>query len=93
MLDPGLLTIICIVIAIVWVVQFGQLMSLDDKSFPGPYDKIIWVAVFVLAVPLAPFGFLAWKSTYKSYKDAERASQGTANPTWPKLSGSATDTE
>jgi hypothetical protein len=68
-----------LIIAIFWIVQFAQLMSLDDKCFPSRHDKIIWAAAFVLASPLAPFGFLAWKRVYRSYKTVERASLSTAS--------------
>lgn len=44
-----------------WIYQFIGLMTLDDKSFPGRYDKVIWAAVFILLFPLAPIAFLYWK--------------------------------
>ena len=59
-----------LVLAVFWIVQFASFMVLDDKSFPGTYDKLIWGAVFVLAFPLAPFAFIVWKSAYKSYVKA-----------------------
>jgi len=93
MQDLSPFAIVGLIIAVFWLVQFAQLMSLDDKSFPGTYDKIIWGIVFVFAAPLAPFAFLIWKGVYKSYKAAERVSRATERTsraieysTWPKIS-------
>lgn len=47
--------------AIFWLYQFVQLMLLEDDLFPGPYDKLVWGAAFVILAPLAPFAFLMWK--------------------------------
>ena len=87
MIDPGLSLFLVIAIAITWVVQFAQLMCLDDKSFPGAHDKPIWGFVFVLAAPLAPFAFMAWKYTYVSYKSAERDKRqaDAPLPSWPGI--------
>jgi hypothetical protein len=55
---------------IFWIVQFVQLMLLEDDLFPGPYDKLVWAAAFVILAPLAPFAFLAWKSARSSERKA-----------------------
>ena len=68
--DPSQWIVAYLVLAIFWIVQFASFMVLDDKSFPGTYDKLIWGAVFVLAFPVAPFAFIVWKSAYKSYVKA-----------------------
>ena len=68
--DPSQWIVAYLVLAIFWIVQFASFMVLDDKSFPGTYDKLIWGAVFVLAFPVAPFAFIVWKSAYKSYLKA-----------------------
>ena len=68
--DPSQWIVTYLVLAIFWIVQFASFMVLDDKSFPGTYDKLIWGAVFVLAFPVAPFAFIVWKSAYKSYLKA-----------------------
>ena len=65
--DPSQWIIAYLVLAVLWIVQFASLMVMDDKFFPGTYDKPIWGAAFLLAFPLAPFAFLVWKSAYKSY--------------------------
>jgi hypothetical protein len=44
-----------------WIYQFVELMRLDDNSFSGRYDKMIWGAAFILLFPLAPIAFLYWK--------------------------------
>jgi len=68
--DVGLLAIfyggVGVLIAIIWIYQFVQLMLLSDPDFPGKYDKILWVVAFCVAIPVAPFAFLWWKSTYRS---------------------------
>lgn len=48
--------------AVFWVVQFVHLMSLDAAVLPGPHDRLVWGAVFVLLWVLAPFAFLVWKN-------------------------------
>jgi hypothetical protein len=57
---------VALLIALVWIYQFIQLMLLSDVDFPGRHDKILWVAAFVLAPPVAPFAFLWWKAAYRS---------------------------
>ncbi|MEX0653155.1 MAG: hypothetical protein WD534_07835 [Phycisphaeraceae bacterium] len=44
-----------------WLVHFVDLMASPPQRFPGPHDKPIWAAVFILLVPLAPFAFWLWK--------------------------------
>ena len=72
--DPSGLFVMYLVVAVVWVIQFAGFMVLDDKTFPGTYDKLIWGAAFILAFPVAPFAFIVWKSALKSYVAAERKS-------------------
>jgi hypothetical protein len=74
--DPSPLFVISLIVAVVWVIQFASFMVLDDKSFPGRSDKLIWGAAFIFAFPVAPFAFLVWKSALKSYVAAERQSDG-----------------
>jgi len=52
-----------------WVEKFVELMPLEDRYFPGRFDKIIWAGMFVLVAPLAPFAFQVWKTA----RTAERA--------------------
>jgi len=59
---------------------FAWFMVLDDKSFPGPHDKLVWVTAFLLAFPVAPFVFMVWNNARKSYFSAARASDETINP-------------
>jgi hypothetical protein len=48
--------------AILWVVQFMDLMTMPDDEFPGRFDKALWVLVFlVLSVLVAPIAFGLWK--------------------------------
>jgi hypothetical protein len=54
--------ILFLAIAWLWLKQFVWLMMLDDKTFPGKYDKLIWGAAFVFLFVLAPFAFIMWKS-------------------------------
>ena len=68
--DPSPWIIAYLALAVLWVVQFASFMVLEDKTFPGTYDKLIWGAAFLLAFPVAPFAFIVWKSAYKSYLKA-----------------------
>ena len=76
--DPTPLFFLYLIIAVFWIIQFAGFMLLDDKSFPGAYDKWIWGAVFILAFPVAPFAFMMWKSALKSYVAADMES-GASN--------------
>jgi len=60
----GLLAFLLIFLALawLWIKQFVWLMMLEDKSFPGKYDKLIWGAAFVFLFVLAPFAFILWRS-------------------------------
>ena len=53
--DPSPWIIAYLALAVLWVVQFASFMVLEDKTFPGTYDKLIWGAAFLLAFPVAPF--------------------------------------
>ena len=72
--DPSPFFVLYLIVAVVWVVQFAGFMVLDDKTFPGTYDKLIWGAAFILVFPVAPFAFIVWKSALKSYVAAGRKS-------------------
>ena len=60
-------------LAVFWLVQFVQLMLLEDEYFPGPLDKLVWGAAFVVLPPLAPFAFLMWKGARTGERQAPRA--------------------
>lgn len=75
--DTSPLIIIYLILAVVWIIQFAGFMLLDDKSFPGAFDKLIWGAAFILAFPVAPFAFILWKKALRSYVAAERKSGGS----------------
>jgi NADH:ubiquinone oxidoreductase subunit 6 (subunit J) len=64
----AIILVAALVIAIFWLYQFVQMMLLEDRWFPGRFDKPLWVAVFVLVFPLAPFAFLMWKAGYRAEK-------------------------
>lgn len=70
-----LFLLVPLVVAIVWIVQFVQLMLLEDDLFPGAHDKLGWIAAFVILAPLAPFAFLMWKGA----RTAERKTLGQAD--------------
>jgi hypothetical protein len=58
----GLLyALIVLVLLVLWVWQFVQLMLLEDDLFPGRNDKALWVAAFVVVLPLTPVAFMLWK--------------------------------
>jgi hypothetical protein len=61
-----------IALAWVWIKQFVWMMALDESSFPGKNDKIIWGASFIILPLFAPFAFIMWKSAWKEYQKAER---------------------
>lgn len=48
-----------------WSYQLVQLMLMPDEDFPGRFDKVTWGAIFILAMPLAPFVFLFWRGAHK----------------------------
>jgi uncharacterized membrane protein YagU involved in acid resistance len=72
MLGTVILVILLFALVWVWLKQFVWMMALDDGSFPGKYDKLIWSAVFIILLPLAPFAFAMWKIAWKEYWRAER---------------------
>jgi hypothetical protein len=52
--------VVLLPLIIFWLFQFVGLMSLPDNRFPGRFDKVLWVSVFVLIAPLAPMAFYVW---------------------------------
>jgi hypothetical protein len=69
---PILILVVVAVIALCyfWLEKFVEMMLLEDRDFPGRFDKILWFAVFTMVAPLAPFAFRIWKSA----RTAEHAS-------------------
>jgi type VI protein secretion system component VasK len=61
-----------LVAAIVWIYQFVLLMSLDDRDFPGKYDKALWVGAFLVANVLAAVAFHYWNRRKLSLREEER---------------------
>lgn len=55
-----------------WIHQFIQLMVMRDDDLPGRHDKILWVLVFLVLFPVAPFAFYAWKHAYLGAKSEEQ---------------------
>jgi hypothetical protein len=58
-----ILVILLVGLAWLWLRQFVWMMSLEDDSFPGTFDKLIWGLVFVFLSPIAPLAFIVWKRT------------------------------
>jgi hypothetical protein len=61
--DSGLIVAIavCVMVAIIWIVQFASLMSLEESKFPGQHTRIGWVVAFVFLWGIAPFAFIVWR--------------------------------
>jgi len=72
----AVLIVVSLVLIVFWVYQFVLLMLLSDDDFPGRYDKILWVAVFVLLSVIAPFAFLWWKRACLTMRAEDRPSAG-----------------
>jgi len=54
--------VLLLINAAFWIWQFLDLMMMPDDDFPGRFDKVLWVVVFVtLFVLVAPFAFGLWK--------------------------------
>lgn len=57
-----LLILPVLALAVFWILMFAQMMAFGDELYNGRYDKILWTVVFLLAWPVAPFAFAAYKS-------------------------------
>lgn len=55
-----LLLIVVLVYMVFWFVQFISLMSCKDNFFPGKYDKLCWVLLFIFLAFIAPIAFITW---------------------------------
>lgn len=62
---------VALCLAVFWILQFVELMLLEDELFPGRHDKALWVAAFIVVFILTPFAFRMWKSA----RTAEAASR------------------
>lgn len=67
-----LTVILLILLAIFWIIMFANMMTFADRDLPGKNDKILWTIVFILLPFLAPFGFWAFKHSYRARLEAER---------------------
>nr|ADI21976.1 hypothetical protein [uncultured Planctomycetales bacterium HF0130_29M04] len=72
----GLLALTLVVLSIVyvylWITQLVQLMVFRDNDFPGRNDKTLWLIIYIVFIPLAPFIFMWWKSVYLHVQKMER---------------------
>ena len=66
------LTIVLVALALFWIYQFAQLMTLSDDDFPGRFDKTLWVVAFVTVTFLAALAFSVWKGIMPEVQEAER---------------------
>ena len=71
------LSVLFLVGAVYWVLQFAQLMALDEEDFPGRHDKTLWVIAFVVANVFAAAAFQWWKGVMQEMRAAERESNRT----------------
>jgi hypothetical protein len=55
------LPILMLALAVLWIIQFVFLMSLQDAILPGRHDKILWVVAFLVCPFLTPLAFLLWR--------------------------------
>ncbi|MCI0664005.1 MAG: hypothetical protein L0220_23360 [Acidobacteria bacterium] len=71
----------CLILGLIWVwlKQFVWMMALDDDSFPGKYDELIWSAVFIVFPFLALFAFAMWKNARAEFLKAEREENEARN--------------
>ena len=49
-------------IVIFWIKQLLDLMSHKDDSFPGKYDKVIWVAILIIFGFIGAYIYVIFKS-------------------------------
>ncbi len=62
--------VLMLALAVLWILQFVFLMSLQDAILPGRHDKILWAAAFLLCPLLTPFAFLLWRKVKLGEKSA-----------------------
>lgn len=67
-----LLTVLILGYLYLWITQFVQLMVFSDSDFPGRNDKILWVIIYIVFSPLAPFLFMWWKSVSMQVSQLEK---------------------
>ena len=73
---PMLLGAIVVVIFLAfWIVQFAQLMALEDRCFPGRHDKVLWVVALVAANVAGAAAFWLWKKVMSAAREFERTAQ------------------
>ncbi|MFP6672503.1 MAG: hypothetical protein VB857_13915, partial [Pirellulaceae bacterium] len=56
--------VLCMVYVYLWISQLVQLMIFSDDDFPGRIDKPLWLVIYIVFTPLAPFIFMWWKKAY-----------------------------
>ncbi|MFC1705199.1 hypothetical protein ACFL59_00070 [Planctomycetota bacterium] len=79
----GLLVLITIAFpaALFWIIQFAQLMSLEDELFPSRHDKILWFIALLVANVLGAGAFWMWKRAMLEAKRLERRRQNLGGGT------------
>ncbi|MBN1972826.1 MAG: hypothetical protein JW787_04260 [Sedimentisphaerales bacterium] len=58
---PLLVVIVAVLLFLFWLRQFIDLMTQSDDSFPGKYDKPVWVAVLLLTGAIGALVYVIYK--------------------------------
>ena len=69
---PPTIALVLLLLEVFWIVQFVQLMMLEERNFPGRYDKPLWVVAFVFTNVLSAFAFYYWTRVMVATTEIER---------------------
>jgi hypothetical protein len=58
-----LLAAIVVAMAFFWVGEFVRLMRTSASAFPGRHDRLVWIAVMILLLPVGALAFWTYRRT------------------------------
>ncbi len=61
-----------------WIFLLADVMRKSSDEFPGPYEKCLWVAIFLMVAPLAPLVYIACRFPRRRGRPSQRKAAITA---------------
>jgi len=63
---------VILALALFWVGEFSRLMQTTETDFPGRHDRLIWIIVMVVLLPIGALAFWTFRRSHWANQDRFR---------------------
>ncbi len=60
----AILLAVVIALALFWVGEFARLMRTSETDFPGRHDRLVWIIVMVVLLPIGALAFWTFRRSH-----------------------------